>query len=198
MARHKDYEPEDEPAEVLGLDPLATYRPLKQRGPASTLTEPLGLALCRHIAAGRFLRDAAVLAGTNEGVVQGWLRRGREHIDAGEESLYTWFVMEYEGAAAHFRRALEELVLTNIANRQLLEKFIRWRLSLSDPKHYTLPRTAPAAPAADGLFELVKPEEAETSLLAKVRLFLADEEKRLADEEKRKEPPPEPEADDES
>lgn len=79
---------------MLDLDPLATYRPLKQRGPATTLTEAVGLALCRHIAAGRFLRDAAVLAGTSDSVVQGWLRRGREDIKAGEQTLYTWFTME--------------------------------------------------------------------------------------------------------
>ncbi|QSQ24864.1 hypothetical protein JY651_07960 [Pyxidicoccus parkwayensis] len=180
MARHRDHDPDAEPAEVLGLDPLATYRPLKQRGPATTLTEPLGLNLCRYIAAGRFLRDAAVLAGTSDSVVQGWLRRGREDIEAGEQSLYTWFVMEYEAAAAHFRRALEELVLANIGNRQLLEKYIRWRLSLSDPKHYTLPRDANPAAAAQGAFELVKPEDAEKSLMEKLQRFLADEDKRAA------------------
>ncbi|TQF09076.1 hypothetical protein FJV41_46535 [Myxococcus llanfairpwllgwyngyllgogerychwyrndrobwllllantysiliogogogochensis] len=180
MARHREHDSDAEPAEVLGLDPLATYRPLKQRGPATTLTEPLGLALCRHIAAGRFLRDAAVLAGTSDSVVQGWLRRGREDIEANEQTLYTWFTMEYEAASAHFRRALEELVLANIGNRSLLEKFIRWRLSISDPKHYTLPRVSAAPTAGNNLgplFELVTPEQARNKLDEKLERFLEEHDK---------------------
>lgn len=176
MSRHRDHDPDGEAPEVIGVDPLATYRPLRQRGPATTLTEPLGLEVCRRIAAGRTLRDAAARSGTNETCVQGWLRRGREAIEQGEQNLHSWFVLEYEAAAAHFREVLDVVVLANIGNRAINEKYIRWRLSISDPKGHTLPREPPA-PAANGLgplFELVTPDQARVRLEEKLNRFLEE------------------------
>lgn len=55
------------------------------------------------------------------------------------------------------------MVLSSISNRSLLEKFIRWRLSISDPKHYTLSRAGPTLKAGNNLgplFEMVTPDQA--------------------------------------
>lgn len=178
MSRHRDHPGDEEDSsgeEAVTLRPLDTYRPLKKPGPESMLTESLGLAICRRIASGRTLRDAAAKEGTNEGVVQGWLTRGRAAVAASEENLYTWFLVEYDHAAAHFRAALEDTVLDNIGNRRLNEKFIRWRLSVSDPKNYTVPREA-AVPVSNGLgplFELITPDEARAKLDDKLATFIA-------------------------
>ena len=177
MSRHREHDPDGEAPDVVAIDPLASYRPLKQRGPATTLSEPLGLEVCQRIAAGRTLRDAAARAGTNETCVQGWLRRGREAIEQGEQNLFTWFVVEYEAASAHFRETLDKTVLANIGNRALNEKYIRWRLSISDPKGHTLPREPPT-PAANGLgplFELVTPDQARVRLEEKLNRFLGEQ-----------------------
>lgn len=178
MARHRDHDEEAEPAEVLGVDPGATWRPRKQRGPLTALTERLILELCTLIAEGRTLKDAAALVGTNDNVVQQWLKRGREAIEQGAEpDVYTALVVEYEAAAAHFRAELDRVVLANIGNRSVNEKYIRWRLAVSDPKGHTLPREGPA-PAASGLgplFEMVTPEQARVRLEEKLTRFLGDE-----------------------
>ncbi|MFP2897558.1 hypothetical protein [Corallococcus sp. 4LFB] len=197
MSRHRD-QPDDDGdsgSEAVTLRPLDTYLPLKKPGPESTLTERLGLAICRRIASGRTLRDAAAKEGTNEGVVQGWLTRARAAVAASEENLYTWFLVEYEHAAAHFRAALEDTVLDNIGNRQLNEKFIRWRLSVSDPKNYTVPREA-VAPTGNGLgplFELITPDEARAKLDDKLATFIAQHQKAEALKDA---PPPAPSEDD--
>ncbi|NPC72931.1 hypothetical protein HPP05_24605 [Corallococcus exiguus] len=178
MARHRDSGAEREPDEAVSLDPLNRYKPLGKPGPTTTLTEQLTFQLCRHVAAGLTLRDAAALVGTTDTVVQGWRARGTEAIERGETNLYTAFVMEYEAAGAHFRRTLHEAQLENIGNRNFNDKWLRWRLGLSDPKNFTLPRTTGAAGGDGSAPELVSPEEAQKALAERMARFLSSEDKR--------------------
>ncbi|NBD09261.1 hypothetical protein [Corallococcus silvisoli] len=180
MARHRDHKTEREPEEVVSLDPLLNYRPLGKPGPVTTLTPQLGAQLCRRIAAGDTLRDAAAAVGTTDTVVQGWRTRGTDAIERGEEDAYTAFVMEYEAAAAHFRRVLQEAQLENIGNRAFNDKYIRWRLGVSDPKNFTVARTAGPTGSDGGAFELVTPDEAQKTLAERLSRFLTNEDKKLA------------------
>ncbi|RYZ39275.1 MAG: hypothetical protein EOO71_20735 [Myxococcaceae bacterium] len=180
MARHRNHEAEREPEEAVRLDPLLKYKPLGKPGPTTTLTEQLAFQLCRHVAAGLTLRDAAALVATTDTVVQGWRTRGAEAIERGEADLYTAFVMEYEAAGAHFRRMLHEAQLENIGNRNFNDKWLRWRLGLSDPKNFTLPRTAGPTSGDGGAFELVSPEEAQKTLAERLSRFLTNEDKKAA------------------
>ena len=169
--------------EAFSLDPLKGYKPLKRPGPVTTLTEAVGLEVCRHIAAGRTLRDAASKAGTSDVCVQEWLKRGREAIGQGRDDGYSCFVVEYEHAGAHFREALDSAALENIGNKAFNEKYVRWRLAVSAPKDFTLPREGPAV-AGNGLgalFEMVTPEQARARLEEKLARFL-DEHDREAGE----------------
>ncbi|RKH08727.1 hypothetical protein D7X74_31060 [Corallococcus sp. CA047B] len=180
MARHRDHAPPDESAETVSLDPLINYKPLGRPGPLTTLTAQLGAQLCRRIAAGDTLRDAAAAVGTSDTVVQGWLTRGHEAIERGAEDIYTAFVMEYSAARAHFHRVLQEAQLENIGNRAFNDKYVRWRLAVSAPKDFTLPRTAKPAGGDDGAFELVSPEEAQKTLADRLGRFLSGEDKKTA------------------
>ncbi|CAM4465890.1 hypothetical protein [Corallococcus exiguus] len=187
MARHRDHQPEREPEELVSLDPLLNYRPLGKPGPVTTLTPQLGAQLCRRIAAGDTLRDAAAAVGTTDTVVQGWRTRGTESVERGKEDVYTAFVMEYDAAAAHFRRVLQEAAMENIGNRAFNDKWVRWRLATSDPKNFTLPRTAGPTSSDGGAFELVTPDEAQKTLAERLARFLTNEDKKLEP------PPPAPE-----
>ncbi|RKH03660.1 hypothetical protein [Corallococcus carmarthensis] len=178
MARHRDSGAEREPNEAVSLDPLLNYRPLGKPGPVTTLTPQLGAQLCRRIAAGDTLRDAAAAVGTTDTVVQGWRTRGAEAIERETEDIYTAFVMEYEAAAAHFRRVLQAAAMENIGNRAFNDKWLRWRLGLSDPKNFTLPRTVGTTSSDGGAFELVTPEEAQKTLADRLARFLDNEAKK--------------------
>ncbi|RJS19571.1 hypothetical protein DRW03_21300 [Corallococcus sp. H22C18031201] len=182
MARHRDHQKEEdeEVADVVSLDPLATYTPLRKPGPATTLTERLGSELCRKIAAGHTLRDAAALVGTTDTVVQGWLTRGRDAVERNEESPYTAFLMEYQAAGAHFRHVLEEAQQANIGNRAFNDKYVRWRLAVSDPKNFTIPRQGGPTGTDGGAFDLISPEDAQKTLVDRLSRFLGDEEKKVA------------------
>ncbi|MBJ6762797.1 hypothetical protein JGU66_18695 [Myxococcaceae bacterium JPH2] len=159
----------------MSIKPLDSYRPINKPGPATTLTERLGFELCRCIAEGFTLRDAAHLSGTTDTVVQGWLARGRDAIERGETNIYTAFVMEYGAAGAHFRGALMRAQLDNIGNRAFNDKGVHWRLAVSDPKNFARVRTEDAE---KGAFDMVSPDDAQKTLADRLSRFLGDEERK--------------------
>ena len=159
-------------------------RPAKWNGPASTLTFDIHREVVAHLRKGATRRMAAALAGTTEVRLQGWLRRGRESIEAGKRSRYTELVQDVDRAEAEYQMGLVELATEAISDKSMNDKVLRWRLAVAAPKDFTVPREAPAA-AGNGLgplFELVTPEEARKRLDEKLNRFLEEHDKEAAAE----------------
>ena|GEM_PF-6740651 len=154
-------------------------RPAKFAGPASTLTYGIQTEIVTQLRKGATKRMAAALAGTTEGRLQGWLRRGREAIEGNKRSRYTEFVQEVERAEAEYQMQLVEASTEAISDKTMNDKVIRWRLAVSAPKDFTVPREAAVAAggALGPLFEMVTPEEARTRLDEKLTRFLEEHDK---------------------
>ncbi|RKH19143.1 hypothetical protein D7X74_07585 [Corallococcus sp. CA047B] len=174
MSLPRGYDPKNPPGKPAGE--ARPGRKGKWAGPASTLTYAIQTELVASLRKGATKRIAAGLAGTTEGRLQNWLRRGREAIEAGKRSRYTEFVQEVEKAEASYQMTLVEASTDAITDKDINDKVIRWRLAVAAPKDFTVPREA-AAPAGNGhgpLFEFITPDEARSKLDEKLTRFLEE------------------------
>ncbi|MFY1829125.1 hypothetical protein ACN47A_24615 [Myxococcus fulvus] len=162
-------------------------RPAKYSGPASTLTYTLQTELVSALRKGCTLRIAATLAGTSPKVLENWLRRGRDAIEARKRSRYTELVLEVERAQAEYQAGLLAKADDAILDKTMNDKVLRWRLGVADREFRAVRETAESTDG-QGPFELVKPEDAVRSLTEKMERFLS------AAAAAPVPPPPEPEA----
>lgn len=189
MARPKGMPPEllGEPPEGDGADapevpdPLAGYhfRP-GRRGPRTTLKAEMIPVIAEWLARTGVLRIAAGKVHTTEDCLGKWLSKGRAAVAGRKSSIYTELLTACEEAWAHRFGFLIELGERTVTDRHMNPRFVTWLMSVTGPKHFTVPREQAAQAQGNGLgpaFELVSPEAAAKSVHEKLMRFLEEQTK---------------------
>ncbi|WP_395806869.1 hypothetical protein [Archangium minus] len=163
-------------------DPLEGYhfRP-GRRGPRTTLKSEMVPVIAEWLARTGVLRIAAAKAGTTEDCLGKWLSRGKDAAARRKSSIYTELLTACEEAWAHRFAHLIELGERTVTDRHMNPRFVTWLMSVTGPKHFTVPREQAAQVQGNGLgpaFELVTPEAAAASVHAKLMRFLEEDDKR--------------------
>jgi hypothetical protein len=165
-------------------DPLEGYRFRPgRRGPRTTLTSEMIPVIAEWLARTGVLRIAAAKAGTTEDCLGKWLSKGRGTAARRKSSLYTELLTACEEAWAHRFSHLIELGERTVTDRHMNPRFVTWLMSVTGPKHFTVPREPTGQAQGNGLgpaFELVTPEAAATSVHTKLLRFLEEDDKRTA------------------
>ena len=81
-------------------------------GRPSTLTQDKIDMICQWLHAGYFVEDAARMAKVPKSTFYSWMEKGKEHREAGEDTLYTEFLDSIE----HARAQAEGIFLASIRN----------------------------------------------------------------------------------
>ncbi|HYH96020.1 hypothetical protein [Hyalangium sp.] len=179
MARPKK---DPKKADPTPLKPLEGYEPCGTRGPITNLEKkPRMIAvIARALASGKSRKDAASKAGTTDACLRQWMKRGDEQSLQGKETLYTKLLVEVNHAEAHFRGQLHEVEFRLLTDpRRYDSKHLRWRLAISDPKHFTQQAGDLESSSGIASFQLMSPEEAVRSVEEKMRRFLQEEDNRV-------------------
>ncbi|MET0405646.1 MAG: hypothetical protein ABW123_24720 [Cystobacter sp.] len=179
-------EPSEGPGEDASAlpDPMAGFhlRP-GRRGPRACLTQAMIPIIAEELARTGIQRIAAAKAGATETSLSKWLSRGRDQAARKKTSVYTELLFACEHAWAHRTRYLIELGERTVVDRHANPRFLTWLLSVTSPKHFTVPRE-PTAQAQGGAlgpaFELVSPEAAAKSVREKLLRFLDEDDKSQA------------------
>jgi hypothetical protein len=189
MARPKGMPPElmGEPPEGDGPDAPELPDPLEgyhfrpgRRGPRTTLTREMIPVIAKWLARTGVLRIAAAKAGASEDALGKWISRGRDAAARRKSSLYTELLIACEEAWAHRFAHLIQLGEQTVVDRHMNPRFVTWLMSVTGPKHFTVPREQAAQAPGGGLgpaFELVTPEAAKASVLGKLMRFLEEDDK---------------------
>lgn len=138
-------------------------------GPASKLTPAVVRSVAEGLAKGYTRTDAAALVGVPGPTLKKWIDRGRLALEAGDEAdPHAALFVAVERAEAKYRCFLVDCGNDAVADRNMNDKFIRWRLSLSAPKDFAHGMES----ANQTPFDSLSPAECLDALKAKLQRFL--------------------------
>ncbi len=193
------YSPLSRPKTETAFDPSGGFGPppMQRRTVLSKvkLDQDIIHAIGDILAKGATQRDAAALAGISPSLLSKWISKGEQDSADGKDSPYARLYHETCQATAHYRSWLLEMGNRSAAgDRDINERWLKWRLATSAPRDFTIPSSAPGPKTAPeegtGDTQILNPAECTASLVVKIQTFLSLQELDAA-------PAPEPEPTDE-